>query len=131
VAERCYSVGVRHSETEVSSIDQAPHSLPLRAPSTGLSGAVSIRLVGRDLRVRTDMPAAAMPHTCHNEGLQRQLEHLVLPSSVSALHVGVLVRAVHVVRVPHEIPHFFIEFRNTTTITVHDDSQVLRHMPNR
>ncbi|PZS39969.1 MAG: hypothetical protein DLM62_05395 [Pseudonocardiales bacterium] len=50
-------------------------------------------------------------------------------ASVSALHEGTLVRAVHVVSVSHEVAHCFIEFWDTATITVHDDPHALSHRP--
>lgn len=55
---------------------------------------------------------------------------LALHRLVSALHVGTLIRAVHIIPVPQEISHSFIEFRNAATITVHDDTQALGHAPN-
>ena len=49
---------------------------------------------------------------------------------VSALHEGMLVRAVHVVSVTHKISHCFIELYNAAMVTVHDNSHTLGHAPN-
>jgi hypothetical protein len=50
---------------------------------------------------------------------------------VSTFHEWSLFRAVHVIAVPHEIPHFFIKFRNATTVTIHDDVHTLGDTPHR
>jgi hypothetical protein len=41
-----------------------------------------------------------------------------------------LVRPIHIVAVPHKVPHCFIEFYNTAMIAVYDDSHALGSAPN-
>jgi hypothetical protein len=53
------------------------------------------------------------------------------PGSVPTLYKGAPIGTIHIISIPQEISHRFLEFRNAATIAVHDDTQPLGVLPNR
>jgi hypothetical protein len=53
------------------------------------------------------------------------------PGSMPALYEGAPIGTIHIISIPQEISHRFLEFRNAATIAVHDDTQPLGVLPNR